>query len=166
MIQPHPTEILTDALVLRLGEGTRVGEIHQMMYYVHAWGLLFCPSASLEEPFEAGVFGVFHERVHRRFFGRMMKDLVLPRDVLFPGHTLSQRIRSHVDEVLEAYRDFSPCELENMMKHDPVYRAARHGKKASERGGCMDNERIKRHFQTLWNSVEFLERPDGKRPKT
>lgn len=150
MILPHPTDVLTDALVLRLEDGARVGQIHQMMYYVHAWGLLFCPSACLDEPFVAGAFGAFHARVHRRFQGRTMKDRVLPGDVLFPGRTPSQHIRKHVEEVLEAYRDFSLRQLEEMMQHDPIYRLARQGKKAAERGERMDNALIKQHFQTLW----------------
>lgn len=98
-------------------------ELQKLVYYCQAWFLALVGRPMFDDRIEAGVHGPVVRRLYARFkrYGwsaitEPVADPILPSDV-----------SSMIDEVLKAYGNFSPWELENLTHNEDPWIIARGG---------------------------------------
>lgn len=130
---------VVDYITLKLDEaksGLNTLKLQKLAYYTQAWRLALKNERLFEGRFQAWVHGPVNRQLYDRFSKtHMMYDLVKVSDIRpeFDLEKMPKDIREHIDEVLEAYAQFSGPQLESMTHEEQPWILARNGRKSSER---------------------------------
>lgn len=149
-----PTSVhdVADYIIVKLDDA-RVGlntlKLHKLLYYVQAWRLALKGEPLFSGKFQAWVHGPVSRQIYDRFSSSHgMYDLLRTADAT-PGFDvlkLDTDVRSHVDEILDAYAAFSGPQLEQMTHEEPPWIVARGDRKPSERCEVELHEDLMRDF--------------------
>lgn len=143
---------VTDYLIVRLDEagvGMNVLKLHKLLYYVQGWHLAMKDRPLFQGTFQAWVHGPVSRQVYDRFSGtHTMYSLLSPRDVRpgFDFGDLNPAERAHVDEVIEAYAQYSGTQLEEMTHSEAPWLQARGGRRPADRCETELDEAVMRDF--------------------
>lgn len=116
---------VTDYIISRFADepgSLNLLKLQKLLYYVQAWHLAVAGGALFIGAFQAWVHGPANREVYDRFKDThlMFSPLGL-RDIRpsFKDTNLSEKARNHIDEVLNAYGEYSGVQLEQMT-HDEL----------------------------------------------
>jgi len=130
---------VVDYIILKLDEarsGLNTLKLQKLAYYTQAWRLALKQESLFDGRFQAWVHGPVNRELYDRFAkSHMMYDVVKVGDIRhgFDPAVLSEDVREHIDEVLEAYAQFTGPQLERMTHDEAPWIQARGGRKFSER---------------------------------
>lgn len=149
---PTTVHDVADYIIVKLDDA-RVGlntlKLHKLLYYVQAWRLALKDEPLFLGKFQAWVHGPVSRQIYDRFSGTHgMYDMLKSRDARpdFDPAKIDAAVRSHVDEILDAYATFSGPQLEQMTHDEDPWIAARGGRKPSERCEVELSETLMRDF--------------------
>lgn len=111
-------------------------KLQKLLYYVQAWHLAKNGSPLFDGKFQAWVHGPVNRQVYDRF--RDTHSLYSPVTVAslrdgFARDKLAGAHRAHIDEILEAYGDYTGTQLEDMTHDEQPWVEARGNLKDYER---------------------------------
>ena len=149
---PTTVNHVADYIIVKLDDarvGLNVLKLHKLLYYVQAWRLALKDEPLFAGRFQAWVHGPVSRQVYDRFSGSHgMYDLLTTADIT-PGFdvlALSTEVRSHIDEILDAYAAYSGPQLEQMTHEEQPWINARGSQKPSERCEVELSEDLMRDF--------------------
>lgn len=143
---------VTDYLIVRLNEagvGLNVLKLHKLLYYVQGWHLAAKGTPLFPGRFQAWVHGPVSRQVYDRFSStHTMYSLLGERDVRpgFDQAALAAAERAHIDEVVDAYAQYSGTQLEEMTHSEAPWRVARGTRGPAERCETELDEAVMRDF--------------------
>ncbi|KAF0843426.1 putative phage-associated protein [Methylovorus glucosotrophus] len=103
-------------------------KLQKLLYYVQAWHLAFGRGPLFAGKFQAWVHGPVNREVYDRFKGTHSLFSTVSRADMTEGFNISllpTAARDHIDEILEAYGEFSGNQLENMTHEERPWIEAR-----------------------------------------
>lgn len=130
---------VVDYIVVKLDEARAnltILKLQKLLYYVQAWRLALRDQTLFDGKFQAWVHGPVNRQVYDRFASKYTMYAALRREdvrVGFDADALSPAIRAHIDEVLEAYANYSGSQLERMTHDEAPWIEARGDKGPAER---------------------------------
>jgi len=96
-------------------------KLQKLLYYVQAWHLAIYDRAVFTEQIEAWVHGPVVPEVFRAY----KRFRWSPIDAEETNWELPENLNAHINEIISAYGDFSPWDLERMTHHEAPWREAR-----------------------------------------
>lgn len=138
---------VADYIIVRLDEpshGLNLLKLQKLVYYVQAWCLALTGAPLFDGKFQAWVHGPVSRDLYDRFsLTHMMYDPIAINGVRadFDSNALSEGHRLHIDEVLDAYAQFSGPQLERMTHEEEPWIHARGTLRPSERCETEIDER-------------------------
>lgn len=124
-------------------------KLQKLLYYVQAWHLAFGRGPLFAGKFQAWVHGPVSRQVYDRFKEtHSLFSAVVAQDIRaeFNPEALPAEARDHIDEILDAYGQFSGLQLENMTHGEAPWIQARGRLKSFERCETEINEGLMREF--------------------
>jgi uncharacterized phage-associated protein len=120
-------------------------KLQKLLYYVQAWHFAFFKEPLTECKFQAWTHGPVNYEVFCRFRGNYgMYDAIqgseIPAD--YKEDVIPYRKRQHIDNVLEAYGQFSAVQLESLTHAEDPWLAARKGIPEGESGSEEIDEKL------------------------
>ncbi|MBK8817324.1 MAG: DUF4065 domain-containing protein [Methylococcaceae bacterium] len=147
---------VADYIIVKIYEpnnGLSLLKLQKLVYYVQAWHLALAGTTMFEGKFQAWVHGPVNRSLYDRFSAtHLMYDPVNLNDVRenFDQNALSEPHRLHIDEVLDAYAQFSGPQLERMTHEEKPWLDARGCLKPSERCESeIDENLMKTYYKEL-----------------
>lgn len=124
-------------------------KLQKLLYYVQAWHLAFGRGPLFTGRFQAWVHGPVNRQVYERFKDTHSLFATVSRESIrqgFDTNVLPPEARGHIDEILEAYGQFSGVQLENMTHEEAPWLEARGNLKSFERCENELNEKTMQDF--------------------
>lgn len=124
-------------------------KLQKILFYVQAWHLGFGKGPLFRGPFQAWIHGPVNREIYDRFKDtHSLYASVTCEDILnkLAAESLSEHVRVHIDEVLEAYGDLSGTQLEVMTHGEKPWIQARGNRRASERCEEIITEQLMTDF--------------------
>jgi len=124
-------------------------KLQKLLYYVQAWHLAFGRGPLFAGRFQAWVHGPVNRQVYDRFKDTHSLFATVSRKSIrqgFDANALPAEARDHIDEILEAYGQFSGVQLENMTHEEAPWLEARGNLKSFERCENELNEKTMQEF--------------------
>lgn len=128
-------------------------KLQKLIYYVQVWHLAFGRGSLFAGRFQAWVHGPVNRQVYDRFKDSHSLFATVSRENIrqgFDASVLPSEARDHIDEILEAYGQFSGVQLENMTHVEAPWLEARGGLKSFER---CDNELNEKTMQDFYSKL-------------
>lgn len=124
-------------------------KLQKLLYYVQAWHLAKAGAPIFEGKFQAWVHGPVNRQVYDRF--KDTHSLYSPVTVAsiregFSRDRLAGQHKAHIDEILEAYGDYTGTQLEDMTHSEQPWVEARGDRKDYERCETEISERTMTAF--------------------
>jgi len=130
---------VADYIIVRLDEpshGLNLLKLQKLVYYVQAWCLALTGAPLFNGKFQAWIHGPVSRTLYDRFSAtHMMYDPIDVNGVRpnFDPNALPEADRLHIDEILDAYAQFSGPQLERMTHEEDPWLLARGNLRPSER---------------------------------
>ncbi len=130
---------VVDYIVVKLDEagvGLTILKLQKLLYYVQAWRLALKDEPLFEGKFQAWVHGPVNRQIYDRFAAKYSMYATLRRTDAkqdFDPGSLSAQTRAHIDEILEAYANYTGSQLEQMTHDEEPWIAARGDRRPAER---------------------------------
>jgi uncharacterized phage-associated protein len=130
---------VTDYLVWKAsaaGMNLNLLKVQKLAYYAEAWHLAIHGKPLTNSEFQAWIHGPVSRELYDRFKGsKSLYSSVDEHDLRpdFNPDGLSEDVKRHLDDVLEAYGPFSGSQMEEMSHREDPWLAAREGYRTSER---------------------------------
>ncbi|MBD0677214.1 Panacea domain-containing protein [Pseudomonas sp. PSB11] len=124
-------------------------KLQKLLYYVQAWNLAFGRGPLFSGKFQAWVHGPVSRQVYDRFkdthaLFSSLGQQDIRRD--FDPSILPSDVKDHINEILEAYGDYSGVQLENMTHIETPWIKARANLKPYERCESEIDEGLMQDF--------------------
>ena len=131
-------------------------KLQKLLYYSHAWHLVWDEEPLFPEPIEAWANGPVVPAVYEQHRGRFRLESWPCGN---PANLLPNE-RETVDIVLEVYGDLGAHELSNMTHREPPWRDARAGLRPGQRSHArIEDSAIFEYYDSLYEEAEAD--PDG-----
>lgn len=130
---------VVDYIVVKLdeaGASLTILKLQKLLYYVQAWRLALKDQTLFDGKFQAWVHGPVNRHIYDRFAGKYTMYAALHREDVrpdFDANAMSPSVRAHIDEVLEAYANYTGSQLERMTHDEEPWIAARGDRAPAER---------------------------------
>ncbi|RJF74089.1 Panacea domain-containing protein [Rhodopseudomonas palustris] len=130
---------VVDYIVVKMedaGERLNVLKLHKLLYYVQAWNLAFGKGRFFNNEFQAWVHGPVCRIIYDRFKDtKSMYSPVRRRDMRenFDVDALPNPVKRHIDNILEAYAEYTDDQLEEMTHQERPWIETREGYHPNER---------------------------------
>jgi uncharacterized phage-associated protein len=124
-------------------------KLQKLLYYIQAWHLAFGRGPLFAGRFQAWVHGPVNRQVYDRFKDTHSLFATVSRESIrkgFDASVLPSEVRDHIDEILEAYGQFSGVQLENMTHEEAPWLEARGSLKSFERCEADLSEKTMQEF--------------------
>lgn len=135
-------------------------KLQKLLYYVQAWHLALGRGPLFAGKFQAWVHGPVSRQVYDRFKDtHSLFATVGSRDIRdgFDPAVMPPSARVHIDEVLEAYGEFSGVQLENMTHEEAPWIQARGSLKSFERCETeIDEELMEKFYANLLDAASEI----------
>ena len=124
---------------------------HQkLLYYIQAWHLAFDGTPAFDADFQAWIHGPVNKEIYALYknkkylYSELDLDDVFDKDI---SEKLSDDIKGHVDNILDAYAKFSATQLEIMTHQEEPWIEARKGYLPNMRcENVIKNETMQRYY--------------------
>lgn len=124
-------------------------KLQKLLYYVQAWHLAFDRGPLFAGKFQAWIHGPVNREVYDRFKDSHSLFSTVSRQSIhmnFDANALPVEARGHIDEILEAYGQFSGVQLENITHEEDPWLRARGSLKSFERCETEISEGLMQDF--------------------
>ena len=123
-------------------------KLNILLYYCQGWHLALNNKNLFEEDFTGGVFGPIIISLYDYYKNKDIKLTSYRQTVSYiSDFKISKDLKSHIDEVLEIYENYTMSMLTNMIRHEFPYINSRKKLKSSERGkNIILKSDMKRYF--------------------
>lgn len=145
-----------DYIIFRVtGEGNGMLshlKLQKILYYIQSWNLAFEKEPLFEGKFQAWIHGPVNRDVYNRFkdtkyiYSAIDMTDIKQDDLNFTN--LDQKVKDHIDSVLEAYLPFGDIQLEKMTHREDPWVEARNGFEPFERCEVEINEATMKNYYT------------------
>lgn len=110
-------------------------KLQKLMYYIQAWHLAFYDKALFDGKFQAWIHGPVSRELYDRFKDTksLYSEVELSDIVTKDFEHFDENTKAHIDNILEAYAQFSGYQLEIMTHREEPWIAARKGFDPMER---------------------------------
>lgn len=127
--------------------------LQKLVYYVQAWALAINGRSVFKEKFEAWELGPVNAQLHARFEGGHTGYRLLGESDVSPSFIVSElplNLRKHIDEVLDAYKDYSLYQLNILATTELPWTMAVKRIKTAETKPEISEEQMKLFYKKLW----------------
>jgi uncharacterized phage-associated protein len=121
-------------------------KLHKLLYYIQAWSLALYDEPLLDEKFQAWIHGPVSRTIYNRFKDTKNMFSSITEEDISDYSDLPQTAIYHIDEVLEAYGDFSGTQLEELTHQEAPWINARKGLSRFDRSERIISEDDMKQF--------------------
>jgi uncharacterized phage-associated protein len=127
-------------------------KLHKLLYYIQAWNLALYDEPLLDEKFQAWIHGPVSRTIYDRFKNTKNMFSSITEEDIHDYAKLPQSTIYHIDEVLEAYGDFSGTQLEELTHQEDPWINARKGLNRFDRAErIISEEDMKNYYKSRLN---------------
>lgn len=131
------------------GEGLNLLKLQKLLYYTQAWHLAFFNKPAFNGKFQAWIHGPVNREIYERFSrDKSLYSEIVETDVRpgFDFNGISEKLRSHIDNVLETYLRYTGSQLEEISHKEKPWQEARRGYRPSERCEVIIDEIVMKNY--------------------